>query len=679
MKTLVVAEKPSVGMELAKLLDCKNKANGYIEGENYIITWAVGHLIGLKYPEEHDQKYKVWRLEDLPFQFAIADSLKVLPNTKKQFEVIKKLIHRADVSDIINAGDAGREGYLIQTWIYRMAGNTKPVKVLWASSFTEEAVRQSLRNLKDDSLFYGLLQEAEARAEADHIIGINYSRALSLLNKRGLSYGRCQTPLLKLIVDRDREIAAFESKPYYNVQITAQNSENAVQAILVTAERKRADIEDLQVAQKVMKLCEEENGIILSITETEKEEAPPLLYNLAALQKDMGRRYGYTPDKTLEIAQKLYEERKILSYPRTESQYLSMDLFHEITQHLNCCNFGEYSRWLENLDMDELSADKRYFNDLKVTDHYALIPTINHHMEDIYRQLSIEEKNVFDAVVKRLIAIFYPNYKYREQEILINVHNFLFLSKTKAVLLPGFKLMDTEDKEQMEDFALKPFKNGEKLTVAEIKLQEKKTLPPKHYTVDSLIAAMEKYGIGTAATRAEIIKKLQNPSRQFVRLEKKNYLSTELGQKFIDLVPECLKEAALTQKFEEKLHLVYEGKMRKQEFLDDLVDEFRENMPALHKNVLSAGCGDRQEIGRCPLCGCEVREGEKNYYCTGYKSGCSFSLSKKILGISINAESCKKLLEKGESEVFNGFSGKNGKFDASLVLTNEGIKFRKQK
>lgn len=675
-KILVITEKPSVGMEMAKQLKCKFRKDGYIEGNKYIMTWAVGHLVGLKYPEEHDSRFKKWSLEDLPLCFNISNSLKILPGTEKQFQVIKKLINSNEVDSIINAGDAGREGYLIQSWIYRMAGNKKPVKVLWASSFTEEAVKEALDNLKDDSLFAGLLQEAEARAEADHFVGINYSRALGIINNRRLAYGRCQTPLLKLIVDRDRDIASFVSKPYYNVQIVAKTDVCSIKAMLVTEERKRADLEDLEMAQKVVNLCKEERGTVLNVTETEKVEYPPLLYNLSALQKEMGRKYGYTPDKTLQLAQVLYEEKKVLSYPRTESQYLSTDLYHVISKHINICCFGKYATWVNEIDLNTMVADKRYFNNHKVTDHYALIPTINADMDKIYAELTEEEKNVFNAVITRFLSIFLPPFKYKEQEILINVHNFLYLSKNRSVVDKGYRKIISADNDNGNDGSMQSVVNGEKINVETIELLQKKTEPPKHFTVETLIAAMEKYGIGTAATRADIIKKLQNPDRKFVSMVKKNYISTELGQQFIDTIPDKLKGTNLTQSFEERLSSINAGKMGKDEFLKNLSDEFVVNLAELRGSGNTIVKVEESEIGMCPLCGHPMREGEKNYFCSNYKNGCKYSIGKVILGKPLSKKQINQLLN-GRTQKIKGFISKKGTaFDAALELDAEKkIKF----
>lgn len=390
-KILVIAEKPSVGNDIAKVLGCSEKKDGYIEGSEYIVTWALGHLIGLKYPEEHEERFKSWKLEDLPFQFPISESLKVLPDTSKQFNTIKKLIHRNDVDSLINAGDAGREGYLIQEWIYRMAGNNKPVKVLWASSVTDEALRKAFADLKENREFSSLLDEAEARAEGDHLLGINYSRALTLTKASGtvLSYGRCQTPLLNLVIQRDLEIENFKPEPYYQVEASYRKG---FKGILISEDKKRLDFKERVAAEKVLADCAGKEAEVVEYTTEDKSKKPPLLYDLATLQKAMGAAYGFTPDYTLSIAQSLYEKHKILSYPRTDSQYLSNDLYHEIKDHVLSCNFGIFRQFIDSIDLDSLKAEKRYFNDLKVTDHHALIPTINPETEHIYSGLAPDEK-----------------------------------------------------------------------------------------------------------------------------------------------------------------------------------------------------------------------------------------------------------------------------------------------
>lgn len=680
-KVLVIAEKPSVGNDIAKALGGGTKANGYIENDNYIFTWAVGHLIGLKYPEEHNPAYATWNLSDLPFAFPLSESLKVLPDTASQFQVIKKLIARTDVDYIVNAGDAGREGLLIQEWIYRMAGNRKPIKMLWISSFTEAAVRDAFNgHLKNRADFMGLLEEAEARAEGDQILGINYSRLLTLTKAApgtSLSYGRCQTPLLNIIVNREMEIAGFKPEPYYNIEITY---EKGFKGILVDQDKKKIDIKSKDEAQQILNRIINQGRVISYITE-EKSKKPPLLYNLAALQKTMGSRYGYTPDQTLQIAQALYEKHKILSYPRTDSQCLSTDLYDEITDHIMSCNFGPFAEYIARLDLDHIKADKRYFNDLKVTDHHALIPTINAATAQIYQTLNQEEKNVFDAVVCSFISIFYPDYQYSASELLVENAGCCFLSRGTTIRSLGYKEVlkmepgetDKDDKDDQKQI-IPSLAERDLITLDSKQILDKMTKPPARYTVSSLIAVMEKYNIGTSATRAEIIKKLQNPKRPFVRMEKNKYYATSLGRDFISVVPEELKDTGLTERFELQLSQIEEGKLTKDQFLKDLLDDLKGNIEKFSKES-SEGSGSEQirqsrpVIGKCPKCGKDVITGSKGYGCSGYKEGCDFVIWKTMCGKSIPEMVAKQLLMKGRTSKIKGFKSKNGKaFEAALVL-----------
>lgn len=676
-KVLIIAEKPSVGSDIAKALHVSGRKDGYIENEQYIVTWAVGHLIGQKYPEEHNPDYKQWKLEDLPFYFPLSESLKVLPDTAAQFKVIKGLINRADVDYLVNAGDAGREGLLIQEWIYRMAGNKKPIKMLWISSFTEEAVRQAFASgLKERKDFMSLLNEAEARAQGDHILGINYSRLLTLTKASpgtSLSYGRCQTPLLNIIVRRDEEIAQFKPTPYFNISITYSKG---FKGLLVDAEGKRIDFENKEEAEAVYNELSAE-GTVESFVEEEKSKKAPLLYNLAALQKAMGAKYGYTPDETLSIAQELYEKHKILSYPRTDSQCLSTDLYQEIGRHLQCCRFGKYTEYVDHIDMATMQPQKRYFNDLKVSDHYALIPTIQEDMAERYQKLNEKEKNVFDAVVSSFIAIFMPEYKYSTSELVVNNAGHRFISKGITILSLGYKeilKIDTEttETENDEKQILPKMSEGDSVSVDQKEIQDKMTKAPGRYTIAGLIAVMEKYSIGTSATRAEIVKKLLNPKRAFITLEKGKYASTELGRKFIAVVPDKLKDVKLTEHFEESLEKINVGSLTKDTFLEELVSELKENI-----ELFSGTEGERIEramesIGKCPKCGEEIRANAKAYGCSGYKNGCNFVIWKTIAGKNITESQVKQLLTKKQTGKIKGFTGKKGKFDAALVLKPDG-------
>ena len=682
-KILVIAEKPSVGNDIARVLGCTEKKDGYIEGNEYIVTWAVGHLIGLKYPEEHEERFKTWKLEDLPFHFPVSESLKVLPDTSKQFNVIKKLIHRDDVDSLINAGDAGREGYLIQEWIYRMAGNNKPVKVLWASSVTDEALKKAFANLKENREFSSLLDEAEARAEGDQLLGINYSRVLTLTKASGtvLSYGRCQTPLLNLVIQRDLEIENFKPVPYYQLEISYRKG---FKGILISEDGKKLDFKERTEAVNVLAECAGNEAEVVEYTTEDKSKKPPLLYDLATLQKAMGAAYGFTPDYTLSIAQSLYEKHKILSYPRTDSQYLSNDLYHEIKDHVLSCNFGIFRQFIDSIDLDSLKAEKRYFNDLKVTDHHALIPTINPETVNIYSSLTPDEKKVFDAVVISLLAIFYPDYEYSittiVTKIVTKIGEHFFLSKGNTIKRLGFKeifKLDQEEKEEKEDKQLLPvLQVKERIVVDDLKIMDKKTTAPSRYTVSSLISLMEKYKIGTAATRAEIIKKLMNPKRAYLKLEKGKYLSTPLGRAYIKVIPDKLKAPDLTMNFEEKLAMINSGQLEKEAFWEEIVAELKENIAIFSQEAgsgekISVGA-DNEEIGNCPVCHKPMREGQKNFYCSGYKEGCQFVIWKTISGKNLTTAQIKQLLNKGKTGKIKGFKSKKGSsFEAALYIKED--------
>ncbi len=678
-KILIVAEKPAAGQDIAKVVGATKKQNGYMEGEKYIVTWAVGHLIGLKQPQEHDEKYKKWSLDNLPISFDLSDSLKVLPDTRYQYKVVKDLIHRPDVDMLINAGDAGREGYLIQEWIYRMAGCRLPKKVLWASSLTTAGIQNAMNNLKDNNLpeFQGILREAEARAEGDYLLGFNYSPLLTITRayKQTLSYGRCQTPLLQLVYCRDKAIREFKSEPYWNVEVTYAKG---FKGILITEDEKGKKFFDKTDAETALRNTAGTGTVAVYEKQAKKEKAP-LLYNLAKLQQDMGRRYSFSPDKTLQIAQALYEKHKIMSYPRTDSQYLSMDVYDEIAEHLKSCRFGNFKALIDKIDFSSISADKSYFNDLKVTDHHALIPTINSDMESIYNILSEDERKVFDAIVLSLIAIFYPEYQYDATKIIVDIGGNMFKSSGTTIRSLGYKaLFKNNALEKDAELQILPeLSENDSLKIDSAALLDKKTVPPKKYNDETIIKAMEKYNIGTSATRADIIKKLQNPKRQFIVREKGKYSVTELGEEYISIVPDELKAPELTQQFEENLSRVNAGSMSKEEFLVSLLNDINDNIRKFTENPIPgeqkigykmASQNKQQAIlGQCPKCGSEVKAGNFGAYCTGK---CGMTLG-KIRGKKLSDEQVTKLLN-GQKIYVTGLKKKDdGTYSAYFIP--EGI------
>ena len=665
-KTLIVAEKPSAGKDIAKVIGATEDHNGYLEGSKYVVTWAVGHLITLKSPPEHDEKYKKWDIQNLPISFDISDSLKVIPESQRQFRIIKNLIHRKDIDGLINAGDAGREGYLIQEWIYRVAGCRLPKKVLWASSLTTAGIQTAMNNLKDNDLpeFRGILKEAEARAEGDFILGYNYSPLLTLTRayKQVLSYGRCQTPLLNLVGLRDAEIANFKSTPYWNIEVTYSKG---FKGILIDDDGKTKKFTERTSAEEI---CAKsiERGTVISYEKQEKSKKAPLLYNLAKLQQEMGRKYSFPPDRTLEIAQALYEKYKIMSYPRTDSQYLSMDIYDEIEEHLKSCRFGRFKELIDKIDFESISADKSYFNDLKVTDHHALIPTINDDMEEQYAILNEDEKHVFDAIVTSLIAIFYPAYRYDATKVVVDINGNSFVSIGTLIKDLGYKILfknETGSKNQ-ELQILPELQEGSFLSVDSSEVIDRKTVPPKKYNDETIVKVMEKYDFGTSATRADIIKKLQNPRRQFLAREKGVYSITNLGKEYIRVVPKELKSPELTQRFEEDLKKINAGTLEKDDFLQGLLDDIQENIIKFTSNPIPdeqkigyAAAKERElheDLGLCPKCGSMVKAGIYGAHCSA-KCGMTFN----VRGQKISDNQVAMLL-KGQKIYVSGLKKKDG-------------------
>ncbi|MGN1331724.1 MAG: DNA topoisomerase, partial [Lachnospiraceae bacterium] len=655
-------------------------------GENYNLThdtWAAGHLIRLKDPEDVDEKYKHWSLENLPLPYD--NGLKVMPAQRGRFKIIKELIHRPDVDCLINAGDAGREGLLIQSWIYQMAGNKLPVKLLWASSLTDQAIKEAFGRLHDEqeAEFVNLLREAETRAVADQIYGYNYTRLLTLLyGGRGtvLSYGRCQTPLLNLVYTRDQEYEKFKPQPYWTIVTTYNKGFSGTE---INEEGKVVKYLQKDEADQQLIACKNQPGIVQKCQKEKKQNKAPALFNLSELQSTLGKKYGYTPDKTLEIAQKLYDTYKIMSYPRTDSRYLSTDLYHEIGEHIQSCAFGKFKEYVNQIDLSALKIDKAYFNDNKVSDHHALIPTINDNIESIYQRLSEEERNCFDEVVVSLLAIFLPAYCYESTEIIVKVGNKRFLSQGTTILDLGYKriyrILSGKSLEDKELQLIPELKEGEEITLDKVVLKEDKTKPKARYTPGNITKLMGKYKIGTSATAASIIQTLMD--RNFLKLEKGKYMTTDLGRKFLQLIPDELKSSELTIRFELNLQKVNKGELTKEAFLETLIEEIKKNMAVFQQNTTRIV--QETSVGKCPKCGRNLKQGKSNWYCPGYKQDpvCEFSIWTTIAGKRISDDIVEELLKKRKTGLIKGFKGKNGNsFDAYLVLDSTfkvGFEFKK--
>lgn len=685
-KILIIAEKPDAGRNIARILDVNGSQNGYIENDHYIISWAVGHLVKLKDPEDNNEKYKKWQVEDLPLPYD--NGLKVIPACANQFKIVKSLIKRSDIDYLINAGDAGREGLLIQSWIYRMCGNHHPVKILWASSLTDEAILSAMNKLhnEDEIEFVNLLREAETRAIADQIYGYNYTRALTCLYSSPgtvLSYGRCQTPLLNLIYKRDMEIENFKAVPYWTMKTEFLEGFAANEIDDEGNNKKYLKKDD---ADNAFIRCGKE-GIVKVIKKEQNANKAPALLNLAEIQNVMGKKHGLEPDETLAIAQKLYETHKILSYPRTDSRYLSTDLYGEIAEHINSCSFGKFKQYIEKIDFSNFPMDKAYFNNNKVSDHHALIPNINKNTEEIYTKLSDMERNLFDEIVTSLIAIFYPPYKYETTDVLIEVSERTFQTSGKVVKSLGYKEVQNilgNIKEDDEKQTLPDLVEGQILHITKLELNESMTKPPGRYHPGNIVKLMNKYKIGTPATSANIIKTLQK--RGFIILDnKKKYKSTQFGREFLERIPDILKNKNLTIEFEKKLSQVNTGEMSQEEFLQDIISQMKYNIDEFKKDAAVHKLVPAKSIGKCPVCGKEILESNKSWHCSGYNDEvqCKFSIWKTICGKKMNEDNVQELITKRKTRLIKGFKSSQGRqFDAYVVLKENnttGLEFPQRK
>ncbi len=709
MKKLYITEKPNAAKDLAEALGIKKKNdNGFYEsidedGNVTVIGFAAGHLVRLKEPYEIDIKYKYWILENLPIEMGNEIPLTLVDYNKTLFQKLKKEINAADV--IINAGDSGREGELIQRWILKMAKfNKKGNRLyrLWSSSLTKEALLKADQNLKLMKEYDDLYASAEARALMDYILGFNYSRAISLTKTEGVtvSYGRCQSPLLSAIVKRDLEIEHFTPTPFSYVKAQFQAQNGSYEGILVNEEKERKEFANEMAAKEIIQKMDG-HGVIQSITVSHKVKNPPKPYDLLNLQKEMAKKFGYDAEKTLDICQKLYATHKVLSYPRTDGEYLTNDLKKEIKDHLKSIEFGEFKPLIEQANYD---ISDRYFNDKKITDHHALIPTINN-TKNIYPKLDEEEKNVFDAVCKRFIALFYDAYEYDAIEIITTCNNNLFKSKGKQNEQKGYAIIydkDTlqknnsldkkEDKETEEETVLPDVQEKESVAIEKTEVKNDKTKPKKRYTTDSLLSLMKMYNIGTGATRANIIKELTvkkgKNKESYVEKKKNQYISTAFGRDIIQLVPEQLKSLDLLGDLENKIKEIEEGNLEKEAFLKQIHQELVANIETMKKESKKMGSkmkGVKKSIQTtemiCPKCQKgHLIEYQKGYGCELFQKdkSCDFFIFKTFGNRKIPKKTIQELVANQKTkEKVEGFTNKAGKkFDAWLVMEDFKVKYK---
>lgn len=668
---LVIAEKPSVAQSIAAVLGATQRKDGYLEGNDYLVSWCVGHLVELVQPESYEEAWKKWSYDNLPI-IPQEWQHEVKSDTKAQYQILKKLMHDDRVDAVVCATDAGREGELIFRLTYNMAGCRKPMKRLWISSMEESAIRDGFHNLRPGSDYDNLYKSALCRQEADWLVGINGTRLFTVLyGGKALKVGRVQTPTLAMLVDRESKIMNFKKEAYYMAHIM----ENGLDAV-------SEHISDKTEAERIAGACENGQALVTSVIKEEKWVAPPKLYDLTTLQRDANRLFGFTAKQTLEYTQSLYE-KKLVTYPRTDSQYLSDDMEgtakNVIEAIFNSLLFEQNIMF--NPDI------KRILNSKKVTDHHAIIPT----MEIIKQDLKVipeSEMKILSLCANRLLCATGEKHIYNSTKAELTCNEIVFKVSGKEVWKNGWKEFDdffknsyktTEDKSDAEEEKKLPeLREGMTIAVEQTKVSEHFTQPPKHYTEDSLLSAMERAGaedmgdeverkgLGTPATRADIIEKLVKDG--FVKREKKQMIPTEDGMKLITILPDVVKSPKLTADWENELTLVSKGEVAAEQFMSgieamvtDLVKTYH-SVSDEHKAMFGTCKGGQEVLGKCPKCGADVVKGKFGAYCTGK---CGMNVG-KALGVTLSDTQVKSLLQ-GKKILVKGLKGKKGSYDAYLI------------
>ena len=610
-KTLVLTEKPSVARDIARVLGCRQNGNGCIIGPQYIVTWALGHLVTLADPEAYDKKYQTWRMEDLPM-LPKKMQLVVIKQTSAQFKAVSTLLHRPDISELVIATDAGREGELVARWIMMKAGWKGTTKRLWISSQTDASIREGFRKLKPASAYDALFRSARARSEADWLVGLNVTRALTCKYNAQLSAGRVQTPTLSLIVQREEEIEKFVPKPFYTVWAEFDGFR-----AVYRDKNNNSRMSDAQTAQRICDSIQNKKATLVSVQRAYKHKAPPAAYDLTELQRDANRKYAYSAKQTLSLMQSLYETHKLLTYPRTDSRYITKDVAATIPERLRAIAVGPYKDAAQKLLRTKPLSTKYIVADDKVTDHHAIIPTEQYVN---LNALSHEERNIYDLVVKRFLAVLSPAYEYEEGKRTLQIERQTLYATGWTTRTAGGKTLygmaeDDETEEENRAQELPPLTQGQTLFVRAARVKEGKTKPPARYNEATLLTAMENpvsqvqdsklrsvlsqtSGLGTPATRADIIEKLFDSF--CIERKGKEIIPTKKGRQLVRIVPPDLKSAALTAKWEEQLQGIAKGLVREDAFVDQMRDYATQLVSAViasdakfvHDNVTREKCPD---------------------------------------------------------------------------------------
>ena len=671
---LVIAEKPSVARSIAAVLDADEKKSGYIQGGEYLISWCVGHLVSLAPPEQYDSRYgeSPWKFENLPitpanWQFSLEKA------TRAQFDVLKELMFRSDVSEIICATDAGREGECIFRYVYNFAHCNKPVKRLWTSSLEESAIRQGFAELKPDSEYDRLFAAGFARAKADWLVGMNATRLFSIRHRTFLSVGRVQTPTLAMIVDRSHKVTNFIKEKFYTVDLDCGD-------FIASSER----IDDHQMANSLSALCNGKSAVIADIKREKKTSSPPKLYDLTTLQREANRLCGYTAQQTLDYTQSLYEQ-KLVTYPRTDSQYITEDMEQTALSMVKtvCACFNQFAGYVNEPNI------KRCINNSKVSDHHAIIPTeqiCNAHIT----ALPSGERNILLLIAARLLLATSEPHLYESIKVTVECESHNFFASGKSVTQIGYKALEkvvknsfrsTKGVSEDEESSFK-LPTVSRYNSVPAKISEHYTAPPKQFTEDTLLSAMEtagnsdyvdgsdveKKGLGTPATRAGIIETLVK--RGYISRDGKKLIPTDRGISLIKAVPNEVKSPKMTAEWETALQAIEKGTESADSFMSGIENYTRQLVSAYSSTVETSDFAvSRQFIGVCPKCGRKVVSYPKSYSCSSGKDGCGFVIWKTIAGKSISQAQAEKLLNNGRTDLIKGFASKTGKsFNARLKL-----------
>jgi len=668
---LVVTEKPSVAQAIARVIGAGERKDGYMEGNGYIVSWCIGHLVELAQPDAYSDTWKKWSYESLPM-IPEEWQTEVKSDTAAQYKVLKGLMHDAGVDSVVCATDAGREGELIFRLVYDQAGCGKPIKRLWISSMEESAIREGFENLRPGSDYDNLYHSALCRQRADWLVGLNGTRLFTVLyGGKVLKVGRVQTPTLAMLVEREEKIRNFKKEPYYMAHILMDGIDAATERV-----------DDKAKAENIAAACERGAATVLSVAKEKKTVQPPKLYDLTTLQRDANRLFGFTAKQTLEYTQSLYE-KKLVTYPRTDSQYLSDDMEgtarNVIEAIFNSLLFEQNIMF--NPDV------KKVLNSKKVTDHHAIIPTMEIVKQDL-KAIPESEMKILSLCANRLLCATAEKHIYNSTKAELTCNGMVFKVSGKAIWKNGWKDFEdffknsyktTEDKKDSDDTKKLPeLTEGMTVTVEDTRVSEHFTQPPKHYTEDSLLSAMERAGsedmdddverkgLGTPATRADIIEKLVKDG--FVKREKKQMIPTEDGMKLITVLPDVVKSPKLTADWENELTQVSKGEVSAGQFMAGIKAMVSDLVKAYHsvsdeqKAMFGAGKSGQEVLGKCPKCGADVVKGKFGAYCTGK---CGMNVG-KALGVTLSDSQVKSLLQ-GKKILVKGLKGKKGSYDAYLI------------